>query len=157
MHSSDTTDWQQLRHAYGIAADIPPLLESAAGFPAEASWQSEPWYSLWSALYHQGDIYPASIAAVPELVSALAGDPGKATLSHYLLPASIAIADHATPVDVAPALRHRFDESLRVLGAIAAQQLPTLSDPGITRAAQAAVLVSTGAFEQAAELLEGGD
>lgn len=157
MQPSDTTDWHLLHHAYGSAANLPGLLEHAARFPAEPDWQSEPWFSLWSALYHQGDIYPASIAAVPVIVSALARDPRKATLSHYLLPTSIAVADHANPVDVAPVLRRRFGEAIQALGAIAAQQLPTLPDGNIARAAHAATLVATGAFQQAEKLLEGDD
>jgi hypothetical protein len=93
MTSSQSVDWHLLHHAYGAASDVLALLEQIDGFPAEADWQSEPWYSLWSALYHQGDIYPASIAAVPQIVSSLSKAPAKATLSFYLLPASIAVTE----------------------------------------------------------------
>jgi len=154
MTPSQLIDWHLLHHAYGIADDVPTLLEQIDGFPTETDWQSEPWFSLWSALYHQGDIYPASIAAVPHIVFALSKAPGKATLSYYLLPASIAIADSFNPVDVAPEIRHSFNESLQVLGTIARETLPSILDQHLAKAAQAAILVSTGAFQQAGELLE---
>jgi hypothetical protein len=154
MTSSQPTDWHLLHHAYGSAVDIPALLERVIDFPAESDWQSEPWFSLWSALYHQGDIYSASVAAVPHLVCALAAAPGKATLSFYLLPASIAVADSVSPVAVTPELRRSFADSLSALGAIASAALQFISDPHIAKAAQAAVLVSTGDFQQAGELLE---
>jgi hypothetical protein len=154
MTSPQPIDWHLLNHAYGVARDVPALLEQINGFPAEPDWQSEPWFSLWSALYHQGDIYPASIAAVSHIVSVLSKTPGKATLSFYLLPASIAVADSANPVDVTPEIRRSFSESLLTLGAIASAALPSISDQHIAKAAQVAVLVSTGAFQQAGELLE---
>jgi hypothetical protein len=136
------------------AGDVPALLEQIWSFPAELDWQSEPWFSLWSALYHQGDIYSASIAAVPQIVDALSKAPGKATLSFYLLPVSIAVADSANPVEVTPEIRSSFSASLLTLGAIARAALPAISDQDIAKAAQAAVLVSTGDFQQADELLE---
>jgi hypothetical protein len=154
MTSPQLIDWHLLHHAYGAAGDVPALLEQIGDFPAEADWESEPWFSLWSALYHQGDIYSASIAAVPSIVSTLSKAPGKATLSFYLLPASIAVVDSTSPVDVAPEIRLSFNESLRALGAVAYAALPSISDQHIAKAARAAILVSTGAFQQAGELLE---
>ncbi|MBD0708424.1 MULTISPECIES: hypothetical protein [unclassified Streptomyces] len=56
------TDWTKLSHAYGSAEDIPGLLERIAS-------GREPglWTDLWSALCHQGSVYPASFAALPRL------------------------------------------------------------------------------------------
>lgn len=154
MISSQTYDWHLLRHAYGDASDVPVLLRKIAGFPAEPDWQSEPWFSLWSALYHQGDIYSASIAAIPLIVSALSQDPRKATLSFYLLPASIALADNARPVDLPIAIREDFKEAVAVLGGIAAAMLSSAVDEHMIEAMKAAVLVSQGDFQQVCELLE---
>lgn len=63
--------WEQLRHAYGAADDIPELLQDVIENPYERgdSWKEGVWFKLWSALCHQGDIYTASIAAVPHLVA----------------------------------------------------------------------------------------
>lgn len=154
MPASQAVDWHSLHHAYGSAADVPDLLRRIESFPHEADWQAEPWFSLWSALYHQGDIYPASIAAVPWIVDALSKAPGKATLSFFLLPALIAIADNARPVEVCVGIRNRFTDAIATLGCIAASALPSVVDRHIAKAAQAAVLVSQGAFQQADVLLE---
>jgi hypothetical protein len=62
-------DWSTLRHAYGIASDIPARLEHARHAGPPRDYRDEPWFSLWSALCHQGDVYTASYAAVPELVA----------------------------------------------------------------------------------------
>jgi hypothetical protein len=67
----DSPRWSELKHAYGFASDVPGLLSQLVAFPAEATYQDEPWFTLWSSLYHQGDIYPASFAAVPHIVAAL--------------------------------------------------------------------------------------
>jgi len=154
MTTSQAVNWHLLRHAYGEASDIPALLQKIEGFPAETDWQSEPWFSLWSALYHQGDIYSASIAAVPQIVSTLLQDPSKATLSFYLLPASIAIADKASPVDAPALVRESFTKAMTALSGIAASALPSTMDKDMARAAQAVLLVSRGDYQQAAELLE---
>ena len=154
MTASQSVDWQQLHHAYGAAGDIPELLQRVETFPPETDWQAEPWFSLWSALYHQGDIYPASIAAVPQIVSTLSKAPNKATLSFFLLPTSIAIADNDKPVDVPKEVREMFSNALVALGGIAASLLPTVTDTHIAKAAQASVLASQGNFHKAGELLE---
>src|SRR5258705_13943428 len=62
-------DWSSLHHAYGPAGDIPALLGRARIAPPPENYKSEPWFTLWSSLYHQDDIYSASYAAVPELVA----------------------------------------------------------------------------------------
>ncbi|MFT3807997.1 hypothetical protein [Arenimonas sp.] len=154
MTASQTVDWERLHHAFGSASDIPALLQRTETFPTEADWHAEPWFSLWSALYHQGDIYPASIAVVPRIVSTLSRAPNKATLSFFLLPASIAIADNDNPVDASAEMRESFASALVALGGFAASALPTITDEQMARAAQAAVLVSQGNFQQAGELLE---
>jgi hypothetical protein len=154
MITSQPVNWYFLRHAYGSADDIPALLQKIESFPAETDWQTEPWFSLWSALYHQGDIYSASIAAVPQIVSTLLRAPSKATFSFYLLPASIAIADSARPVDAPEAMRESFTQAVIALGDIAASALASAVDEHMVRAAQAAVLVSRGDYQQAGQLLE---
>jgi hypothetical protein len=154
MTGSQIVTWHLLHHAYGDARAVPALLKQIEDFPAETVWQTEPWFSLWSALYHQGDIYSASIAAVPQIVSTLPQAPSKATLSFYLLPTLIAIADNANPVDVPAAIRDSFTAAVTALGGIAATTLPSIVDQNVAKAAQAAVLVSQGAFQQAGDMLE---
>jgi len=70
MLSLADSRWSELRHAYGSASDIPALLEQLVGLPSSEGNQ-EPWFSLWSALAHQEDVYSASFAAVPHVIEAL--------------------------------------------------------------------------------------
>jgi hypothetical protein len=59
------TDWYSLRHAYGNAADVPALLEQLS--PDSGA---DVWGELWSRICHQGTVYSASFAVLPELASA---------------------------------------------------------------------------------------
>ncbi len=59
------TDWAGLRDASGSAEAVPGLLAVAAN---ETHWGAKVWEDLWSRLYHQGLVYPASHEAVPMLV-----------------------------------------------------------------------------------------
>jgi hypothetical protein len=66
--------WSELSHAYGPATDIPDLLAQLRAASSEATWvfqdwDAEPLASLGNALVHQGDVYPASYAALPYLVA----------------------------------------------------------------------------------------
>jgi hypothetical protein len=72
--------WQALRHAYGSARDIPPLLSRAALDTSPGHVEGGAWFDLWSALCHQGDAYTASYAAVPHLADiahSRRGDPSQ--------------------------------------------------------------------------------
>ncbi|HEU5012365.1 MAG TPA: hypothetical protein VFT66_07465 [Roseiflexaceae bacterium] len=72
--------WAELRHAYGSASDIPNLLAELYDAPSQPTWllqdwEAEPLASLGNALVHQGDVYPASYAALPHLVAIAAKQP----------------------------------------------------------------------------------
>lgn len=73
------TEWADLRHAYGSAKDLPVLLERIATEPSDQLWND-----LWSALCHQGDVYPASFAALPWLAE-VAGGEDRGQVEHALL------------------------------------------------------------------------
>jgi len=63
--------------------------------PAPASYRDEPWFTLWSSLCHQGDVYSASLAAVPDLVALARSRGGLAGLECLYLAASIELERHA--------------------------------------------------------------
>jgi len=67
MLSLESPRWSELTHAYGCASDIPALLRQLMAV-SDANADEEPWFTLWSALAHQGDVYSASFAAVPHVV-----------------------------------------------------------------------------------------
>lgn len=150
--SLDSPRWNTLQHAYGVASDIPALLRQLTALP-DSHGKSEPWFSLWSALAHQGDVYSASFAAVPHVVEALSSSPSKAGSTYFQFPAWVEIcrakncisvpsdllpAYHAAlaklPSLVAAAAEREWDEDLLVctLSAIAASR-------GFTTVAEAAL------------------
>ncbi|MER7842460.1 hypothetical protein ABTZ03_00740 [Kitasatospora sp. NPDC096077] len=61
----DDHPWASVSHAYGPAEDLPELLRAFAGGGEDGEEARD---ELYSALLHQGTVYPASVAAVPFLV-----------------------------------------------------------------------------------------
>lgn len=106
--------WSELEHAYGGASDIPPLIRQLESFPS-SDGQNEPWFSLWSALCHQDDVYTASFAAVPHIVRVLASDPARADFSFFQLPACIEIARARDDFPIPADLRQPYFDALRQL------------------------------------------
>jgi hypothetical protein len=89
----DSPEWDQLRHAYGPASDVPDLLRQLAANPRQKEKSDdEPWHSLWSALCHQGDVYTASYAAMPHIVQIALDAKGPIDFSFFLLPTRVEIA-----------------------------------------------------------------
>ena len=112
MISLDSSLWADLRHAYGAAADIPAFLRSIAANPEVSSTAEGPWFELWSALCHQGDVYSASFAAVPHVIDILSANLTTACVDFFLLPASIEVARHGRDVVVPHSLRESYYQSL---------------------------------------------
>jgi hypothetical protein len=112
--------WSELQHAYGSAADVPALLERLSDLPA-SDGTTEPWFTLWSALAHQGDVYSASFAAVPHVVAALAIAPAKAGATFLQFPAWVEICRAKKQVDVPEDLKTSYFESLARLPGLVAQ------------------------------------
>lgn len=93
MLSLDDPRWNELRDAYGHATGIPELLRALSASPgATSSYKDEPWFSLWSSLCHQGDVYTASYAAVPHIVQMACEADGPIAFSFFQLPTAIEIA-----------------------------------------------------------------
>jgi len=118
--SLEDSRWSELQHAYGAASDIPPLLAQLADLPS-AEGNREPWFSLWSALAHQGDVYSASFAAVPHVIEALASAPLEAASTYLQFPAWVEICRRkcglSVPEDHASAY---FGSLARLPGLVAA-------------------------------------
>jgi hypothetical protein len=77
MLSLDDPCWPTLRNAYGESSGIPKLLREAEYLPEDVGSNAEPYFSLWSALCHQGSVYTASYAALPHLVRIVEENPAK--------------------------------------------------------------------------------
>lgn len=69
MLGLDEVSWADLSHAYGSADDVPVLLRRAGSGGDEARAAIG---DLYGKVFHQGTVYPATVAAVPFLVE-LAG------------------------------------------------------------------------------------
>jgi hypothetical protein len=73
----ESSRWKELTHAYGSAENVPALLRQLETAPAQSAYTDEPWYTLWSSLCHQGDVYTATYAAIPHVIAIAACDSGR--------------------------------------------------------------------------------
>lgn len=144
MLSLSDKDWFTLTHAYGVASDIPALLHQLGAFPPEDNYRSEPWFSFWSALCHQGDVYSASFAAVPHIVEVMALDPARATISFFLLPAEIELARIDRGVSVPEQLAVAYQAALTRIPPLAARVAERSWTPEFGCAVLAAVAIAKG-------------
>jgi hypothetical protein len=151
--------WSELSHAYGFAGNLEPLLKALYGFPSEADPKSEPWHTLWSSLYHQGDVYSASFAAVPVIVDALSARPASATKSYFQLPACIELARVRNHASVPTDLEKQYFGALSKLPGLVAEAASHPWDQDLTTVALAAFAVSKGQWTTAQLLIniEGAD
>jgi hypothetical protein len=98
-------DWRQLRDVYGSASDVPLLLEDTA---ASTDWNAPCWQELWSRLYHQGSVAPASYAALPRLAEVAGARPDVAMDPALVLFASILAAADGRPETTDTRSRYAF-------------------------------------------------
>jgi hypothetical protein len=126
----------------------------AADVTCSDARKGTPWFDLWSALCHQGDIYPASFAAIPHLVEALAADPAHASHDFFLLPAAVEVARDRGKTTVPEMLHSDYFDSLRRLSLLAAQVLPRAWDNTLCRSVLAAVAAAKGHLRTAQLLLD---
>lgn len=118
MLSLDSARWGSLRHAYGFATDTPKFLAQLSRFP-KSDGQEEPWLWLWSSLAHEGDVYPASFAAVPHVVAALDKDPLSCDAAYFQFPAWVEICRVKKGVDIPEDLRESYFAAVAALPALA--------------------------------------
>ncbi|WP_111181703.1 hypothetical protein [Nonomuraea aridisoli] len=111
-----TLDWAALEHAYGSAEDVPQTLRDAVGEDPERA--AEAIEHLFSSIYHQGTLYPATPHAVP-LLAELVADPGTPRRAAFVgLLGAIASTGDADPevlADVDAALAREVGRLLPLL------------------------------------------
>ena len=155
MISLESPEWAKLSHAYGNAEDIPGLLLQLQALPIHDGPAAEPYFSLWSALCHQGDAYSASYAGVPHIVSAIAVEPTRAHWSLFLLVASIEIArctGHAPAL--ADNLREPYEAAMQSIPRLVGEAAATSWDHWHCGAALACIAVAKGHIELGQAILE---
>jgi len=148
--------WAQLEHAYGSATDAPVWLAALADLPTAAG-EAEPWYSIWSALAHQGDVYPASFAAVPYVIQALASDPVLADDTYFHFPAWVEICRVKKGLEVPADLREAYFAALARLPDLAAAASAVPWDDERLACVLAAIAVAKGHCDVAEAVLELSD
>lgn len=153
MLSLDSPRWHELEHAYGCAADTPALLLQLRGFPRSGG-DAEPWFSLWSSLAHQGDVYSASFAAVPHVVALLATDPKRCNSSYVQFPAWIEICRVRAEIDVPGDLSGAYVDAISALPALAVAWCNPKCDDGDLACVLAAVAIGRGHAQMAEAALE---
>ncbi|MFS2213586.1 hypothetical protein ACEN9H_02030 [Massilia cellulosiltytica] len=149
----DSPRWQELEHAYGKAADIPALLRQLASLPPSGP-DDEPWFSLWSALAHQGDVYAASFAAVPHVVRALALAPDRAGAVYLQFPAWVEICRKRERVVIPSDLQDAYAAALAALPGLVAAAAVRAWDEEFLACALAALAAVKGSVDVAEAALE---
>jgi len=147
--------WATLSHAYGPAADVPELLHQLAGATApKRGYDSEPWFTLWSSLCHQGDAYDASYAAVPHIVEIACSAEGPIDYGFFQLPAAIAIArTSAKGPPVPPDLAEAYGSAIsRLAECIALHMNEDWDEPTLLSAASA-LAVAKGHYRAAQAIM----
>lgn len=153
MLSLQSPRWSSLRHAYGQAEDTPALLERLFALP-RSEGDAEPWFSLWSSLAHQGEVFSASFAAVPHMVAALATAPAQADPSFFHFPAWVEICRARQRVDVPGDLRASYFAALARLPGLVAEAASRPWDADFLACALSAVAASKGHHAVAEAVLE---
>ncbi len=89
MLELDSLKWSELQNAYGSSEGVPEALRLLYKDP-----QNEvAWFTVWSSLCHQGNVYTASYAALPHIVKiALESKTETVGMNFFFLPAFIEIA-----------------------------------------------------------------
>ncbi len=152
MLDLDSPEWASLKHAYGSASDIPDLLRQLATLPSSEG-SAEPWFSIWSALAHQGDVYTASFAAVPHVVRFLATAPSAAPFVYFQFPAWVEICRHRHGLTVPSDLSNDYFTALKMLGSLVCAASSKDWDRDFVVCALAAMAVSKG-FPLIAEAIQ---
>lgn len=145
--------WSDLSDAYDSAGKIPELLRQLSTFPSDDG-SSEPWFSLWSALAHQGDVYSASFAAVPHVIAAIASSPERVSDVYFHFPAWVEICRHKNGVDVPDELAADYFDSLSRIPALVASVEERHWSTAFTACALSATAAAKGQHELAEALLE---
>jgi len=149
----DSDRWHELQHAYGDASDIPELLEQLESLPASGGDQ-EPWFTLWSSLAHQNDVYTASFAAVPHVVRALAKSPLTADSTYFQFPAIVETWRQQKAVEIPEDLRADYFAALSALPGLVAQAAGRDWDGGFLACALSAIAAAKGFGNVAEAVLE---
>jgi len=150
----DDPRWSRLQHAYGDALDIPDLLRALGSSTGSKTGYDEPWYSLWSSLCHQGDVYTASYAAVPHIVRIASETGTPVDSSFFQLPAAIEVARRTGHgPEIPEAIADGYHRAIASLGECVSNHRNDPWDQSMLLSAAAAQAVAKGHIAVAEALL----
>jgi len=147
----DAPRWSELRH--GDGGDIPGLLRQLDSTHGDGV-DDEPWFTLWSALAHQGDVYSASFAAAPHVIYAISRRGAKVTANFFQLPAWIEICRVRNATQIPEDLAGPYFAALDRLPHLAAEAAVAPWDRSLLSCVLAAVAASKGDTEMAEGILD---
>ncbi len=156
MLSLESQDWRSLRHAYGEASDIPDLLRQLALNAAPKSrYDEEPWFTLWSSLCHQEDVYDASYATVPHIVTIGIECVGPIDSGFFLLPACIEVfRNNGRGPQVPAELSEAYFAALTGLHECAYRHASDKWDSAMAQSVAAALAAAAGQLKLAEAILK---
>jgi hypothetical protein len=156
----DDIDWSKLQAAYGSATNVPGLLAVARTAAAPETSESDPWFSLWESLFHQGDVYTGSYAALPELVEIASDRTDDAGAECLFLAAMIELRRHEYEAPAIPrTLQAKYEMGARAAAALAESEVSRQrGEPeGETFRLRFAAAVFSGDVARARRLLDGDE
>jgi len=153
MFSLESPRWASLKRGYGAASDTPALLRQLESLPSSEN-DAEPWFSIWSSLAHQGDVYSASFAAVPHVVDYLAKAPDRAGYSFFHFPAWVEVCRDKRNVTIPDDLSPAYWEALGELPRLVAKAATREWDEPLLSCALAAIAAAKGHPVVAEAILE---
>ena len=139
MLSLDDPRWSTLEGGYKVLYDARPALERLRA----GNRKDEAWSEFWNELHHQGDIGPASYAAVPHIIDiyARADEPDWNALALVALIEDIRLRNGPEP----PAwLLGSYMAAIRRLPEIGARDLLRSDDSQVVLSALGAVAIAKG-------------
>ena len=157
MLSLDDPEWREMRHAHGSAENIPGLLKQVVDDTGpKVSYRDEPWYSLWSCLCHQGEVYDPSFAAMPHLIEALESSTPPVAWDFFSLPAAIECGRVRGEVEIPMELERDYYASLDALLPAAARLAAEPWDHIGVQSVAAAIAAANGVIDLAEVFLDMG-
>lgn len=157
MIALNQKEWAALNDAYGGAEKIPAYLSAVEADPSPKAADDEgPWFLLWSALCHQGDVFSASFAAVPHLLRIAKAARWPFASDLIGLPVSIEIARVRKGIQLSPNLEGDYRVSLKQIPGIMFQNIDSSWDHVFTQTATAALALCQGQVDLAEAIMELG-
>jgi hypothetical protein len=83
--------WAAMKHAYGSASNIPAALKNLREGPGPNQCEDE-WEIMWGSVHHQGDVYDATYAVVPHLLSIALQSKEPVHWAFFAFPASVEVS-----------------------------------------------------------------